>query len=124
VKFPGPTRPRGEIPRGDSAIVVSPEAAPNPTRVPSGLIHDWIGAAFIANVTLSDVVGVVRDYTRYKELYQPVVIDSKALDTKVLASGDAKDSYSMPLINRSIFLKTAFNIDFESRYVQMDDRRG
>src|SRR5205085_10646041 len=31
-------------------IVVSPVGPQNPKRVPSGLIHDWVGAVFIANV--------------------------------------------------------------------------
>lgn len=33
-------------------VVVSPVGTQNPKRLPSGLIHDWIGAAFIADATL------------------------------------------------------------------------
>lgn len=105
-------------------IVVSPVAAQNPKRVPAGLIHDWIGASFIPNATINDALAVMRDYARYKELYQPAVIGSKALDSKLLANGEGKDRYSMLLNNKSLFLKTAFDIDFESHYAQMDDRRG
>ena len=36
-------------------ILVSPVGEKNPKPVPSGLIHDWIGAAFIPNARLSDV---------------------------------------------------------------------
>ncbi len=105
-------------------IVVSPVAAQNPRKVPAGLIHDWIGASFIPNATLHDVLAVVRDYARYKELYRPAVTDSKALDSKMLANGEGKDRYSMRLIDKSLLMKTAFDIDFESHYAQMDDRRG
>src|SRR6202035_2425896 len=52
-------------------IVVSPVGPQSPKKVPSGLIHDWMGAAFIADVTLQDVLQVVRDYGRYKEIYLP-----------------------------------------------------
>src|ERR1700675_1227971 len=34
-------------------VLVSPASEQNPRRVPSGLIHDWIGAVFIPNVTLA-----------------------------------------------------------------------
>src|SRR5437016_4757416 len=73
-------------------IVVSPVGPQNPKKVPSGLIHDWVGAAFIANVTLPDVLQVVRDYGRYKDIYLPTVIDTRVTDT-----GETKDRFSMLL---------------------------
>lgn len=99
-------------------IVVSQAAPQNPQRVPSGLIHDWIGTAFIANVTLDDLMHVMRDYTRYKDLYQPAVIASKMLNSKVLDNHEVRESYSILLLNKSILPKTAIDIDFESRYVK------
>jgi hypothetical protein len=77
-------------------IVISPVGPQIPKRVPSGLIHDWVGAVFIPNVTLKDVLHVVRDYGRYKELYQPTVIASKPI-----ARSEAKDRFSMVLISTS-----------------------
>jgi hypothetical protein len=99
-------------------IVVSPAGPENPKRVPAGLIHDWIGAAFIPHVKLTDVLHVVRDYARYKESYQPSVLDSK-----VIATGDSKDRFSMLLMNRALFLKTALDTDYEATFVPVDDRR-
>jgi len=99
-------------------MVVSPVGPQNPKKVPSGLIHDWVGAAFIANVTLPDVLQVVRDYGRYKEIYLPTVIDSRVTDT-----GETKDRFSMLLIHKSSFLKTALDADYETCYVHVDDRR-
>jgi hypothetical protein len=45
------TRPAvaAKVHRGQ--IVVSPAAAHIPKKVSSGLIHDWIGTAFLANTT-------------------------------------------------------------------------
>jgi hypothetical protein len=99
-------------------IVVSPVGPQNPKKVPSGLIHDWMGAAFIADVTLQDVLQVARDYERYKEIYLPTVINSSVIDT-----GETKDRFSMLLIHKSSFLKTALDADYESYYVHVDDRR-
>jgi hypothetical protein len=99
-------------------IVVSPVGLPNPKTVPSGLIHDWVGAAFIAGVTLHDVLGVVRDYAQYKDLYQPAVADSKVINTD-----ETKDRFSMLLIHKSTFLKTALDVDYESQYIYLDDGR-
>jgi hypothetical protein len=99
-------------------IIVSPVGPQNPTTVPSGLIHDWIGAVFIAHVNLNDVLQVVRDYARYSEAYRPTVVASKAISTS-----EAKDRFSMPLANSLLFLKTALDIDYESGEVHLDDRR-
>ena len=99
-------------------IVVSPVGPHNPKKVPSGLIHDWVGAAFIADATIDDALGVVRDYSRYKELYKPTVVDAK-----VMSSGETTDRFSMLLINKSVLLKTALDADYESSYVRIDDRR-
>jgi hypothetical protein len=48
-------------------ILVSPTGPHIPKPVPTGLIHDWIGAAFFPNTKLNDVLAVVRDYDRYKD---------------------------------------------------------
>jgi hypothetical protein len=99
-------------------LEVSPIGPQTPKKVPSGLIHDWIGAVFVPNTSLNDVLQVVRDYARYKDLYQPGVIDCK-----VIATGEDQDRFSMLLMNKALLLKTAFDADYESRYVQVDERR-
>jgi hypothetical protein len=91
----------------------------NPRRTASGPIHDWIGAVFIANVTLKDVLQVLSGQARCKDLYPPSVVDYD-----VIATSAAKDRFSILLINKSIDKKTALDIDSESCYVHVDDQRG
>ena len=55
---------------------IAPIDAHVPKRVPSGLIHDWFGAGFVPNATIEDILRIVRDYDRYKDIYKPGVIDS------------------------------------------------
>src|SRR5271165_5705135 len=62
-------------------ILVSPVGQHIPKPVPSGLIHHWMGAAFIPGVRLTEVLSVVRDYDHYKEFYKPNVVESKSLGT-------------------------------------------
>ena len=99
-------------------ILVSPGGQHIPQRVPSGLIHDWSGETFVPNATLNDVLPVVRDYDRYKEIYRPVVADSKAIVT-----GESEDQFSMLLINKSLASKAALDSDFRSSYFRIDDHR-
>jgi hypothetical protein len=102
----------------DGKIVVAPADAHTPKRVPSGLIHYWIGAAFLPNARLEEVFSVVRDYRHYKDYYSPVVIDSKSVQQL-----GTEDQFSMLLMNRSWLTKTALDSDYHSRYVQVDASR-
>jgi hypothetical protein len=112
-------------------ILVSPAGPHIPKRVPSGLIHDWIGAAFIPNATIDEVLSVCRDYEQYKDFYRPMVIDSKAdirdgaafHSAPIAQPTRVEDRFSMLLMNRALFLKTALDGEFESSYFQVDDHR-
>jgi hypothetical protein len=99
-------------------ILVSPVGQRVPKPVASGLIHDWIGAAFIPGATLDDVLGVVRDYDRYKMFYKPNVVDSKSLSTDGTA-----DKFSMLLVNREIVATTALEGEYEACYLQFADKQ-
>ena len=50
-----------------------------PIPVPGGLIHHWVGVAFIPGVTLSRTLAVLQDYDNHKAIYKPDVRDSKLL---------------------------------------------
>ena len=50
-----------------------------PVRVPSGLIHDWIGAAAIPTTTIEKTLGLVQDYDNHKNIYKPEVMDSRLI---------------------------------------------
>ena len=99
-------------------VVVWPVSDTNPKRVPSGLIHDWVGAAFIPSARITDVLSVVRDYSRYKEVYKPGVLDAKLLRQ---TGGD--DHFSMLLRNGTFFTKTALDSEYNSSYIQLDETR-
>jgi len=89
-----------------------------PKKVPSGLIHDWLGVGFVPNAKIEDIWRIVRDYDRYKEIYRPGVIDSISHGTD-----GTKDLFSMRLVNKSVVAKTALDTDCEASYFRVDDRR-
>jgi hypothetical protein len=102
----------------DGKILVSPIGQEDPKPVPYGLIHDWIGAAFIPDVKLEDALSAARDYDHYKDFYKPNVIDSKSLGT-----AGTCDKYSMLLANREAVTSTALEGEYEACYHRLDNRR-
>jgi hypothetical protein len=100
-------------------IVVEPMGRHGFTRVPDGLIHDWVGAVFIPGAKLDDVSGALRDYSRYKDWFQPAVADSR-----LIASSQEKDRFSIVVMNKSFFKDMAFETEYESRVFRLDERRG
>jgi len=109
-----PGRAEGIRTKGPYIAPIDPHI---PKKVPSGLIHDWLGVGFVPNVKIEDIIRVVRDYDRYKEIYQPGVIDSMSRGTN-----GPTDLFSMRLANRSVVAKTALDADCEASYIRVDDR--
>jgi len=99
-------------------IVVAPAPGPMPRKVPGGLIHHWGGAAFFPNVGLNEILEVTRDYDRFQDFYRPSVIASK---TGVRTA--SADTFSMMLMNKVFFLKTALDADYQATNVRLDGRR-
>jgi len=50
-----------------------------PVNVASGLIHDWIAAAFIPASTIQEIFAVIQDYDNHKNIYKPEVVESRLI---------------------------------------------
>jgi hypothetical protein len=50
-----------------------------PVKVPNGLIHDWIGVAFLSAAKINQTLALMQDYDNHKNIYKPQVIDSKLI---------------------------------------------
>src|ERR1700733_12163345 len=103
---------------GANGPYIAPMAKDIPRKVPSGLIHDWLGAGFVPDVKIEDILRVVRDYDRYKDVYHPGVIASSSH-----GNDGVKDLFSLRLVNKSVVAKTALDADSESSYIRVDEHR-
>jgi hypothetical protein len=99
-------------------IVVAPAGPGIPKKIPSGLVHHWIGAEFLQGVTIADALAVLRDYARYKDFYSPAVADSQTASLD-----DSGDRFSMVLTNKLRFHKLAVDADYRIQYFRVDARR-
>jgi hypothetical protein len=99
-------------------ILTSPVGKNTPKSVPHGLIHHWVGAVFVPDVHLEDVLAVARDYGRYKEYYAPNVLDSQPL-----RKCDDGNRFSMVMLNKALFSKTALDAEFEESYVRLSAKK-
>jgi hypothetical protein len=100
-------------------ILVGPVSGHGTRSVPKGLIHDWIGAVFIPNITPEELLAVVHDYGRYKEFYKPVVADSKVLDCT-----DMDQRFSMVWQRRVLFVNAAMEGQYQAHDFKVDERHG
>src|SRR5579862_3201014 len=96
---------------------IAPISRDIPRKVPHGLIHDWLGAGFLPDTKIEDILMVVRDYDHYKNMYRPGVIDSMSRGTDGM-----KDLFFMRLVNRSVVAKTALDAECEVSYIRVDDQ--
>jgi hypothetical protein len=89
-----------------------------PKPVPSGLIHAWLGAGFVPNATIEDILRVVRDYDHYAQVYRPGVIASE-----LHHRDGGTDSFFLRFANHSFVAKTALDSEEEASYVRVDEHR-
>jgi len=88
-----------------------------PAKVPNGLIHDWIGAAFIPGSTVDSVVSLVQDYDNHKSVYRPEVIASRLISRR----GNDFQIY-LRLLKKKI-LTVVLDTDHDVHYRSLDRTR-
>ena len=88
-----------------------------PAKVPNGLIHDWIGAAFVPATNLEATLALIQDYDNHKNIYQPEVIDSKLISRR----GDNFQIY-LRLLKKKI-LTVVLDTEHDVRYRSLDAAR-
>jgi hypothetical protein len=88
-----------------------------PVKVPNGLIHDWIGAAWISDTTVKDVLALVQDYDNHKNVYKPEVIASKLISQR----GNDFQIY-LRLLKKKV-MTVVLDTDHEVHYRSVDRTR-
>jgi hypothetical protein len=106
-----------DVRRGE--IAVAPLIDHGATSVPSGLIHDWVGAAFIPNSTIERVVGVLREYDRFKDFYKPVIADSH-----FIGCNQKNPEFSMTFHRHVLFVNAAIEGRCQAQHHTVNARRG
>lgn len=69
-----------QLKRGEVAIdKLETREGAAPIDVPNGIVHHWIGVAFVPGATTERAVGLLQDYNRHAEVFRPAVAASKIL---------------------------------------------
>lgn len=88
-----------------------------PTKIPKGLIHDWVGSAVIAESSVAELLALIQDYDNHKNIYRPEVIDSKLLSCQ----GDNFHAY-LRLLKKKV-ITVVLDTEHEVQYRALDRRR-
>jgi hypothetical protein len=84
---------------------------------PDGMIHHWVGLAFIAGASLAQVLPVVQDYDQRAELYKPEVIASRMIWHR-------GDDYKFFLrLYQKRFTTAVFNTEYVAHWGRVDRKR-
>jgi hypothetical protein len=88
-----------------------------PVKVPNGLIHDWIAAAFLPGTNLKKTLALIQDYDNHKDIYKPEVIASKLISHK----GNDFQIY-LRLLKKKV-MTVVLDTDHEVHYRALDATR-
>ncbi len=98
-------------------ILVTPVDEQTPRRIPGALIHHWLGAVFIPEVALTQVLGTLRDYSRYTQ-YFPTIVSS----TLVAREGPTDHVTSIER-HQAMFSKIALDAEVSTVYSDAGEKR-
>jgi len=101
----------------EGQVVAQFWAGQGPVKVPSGLIHDWIGAVFIPATNLKTTLALIQDYNNHKNIYKPEVIASKLISNR---GNDFR--ISLRLLKKKI-VTVVLDTDHEVNYRSLDATR-
>jgi hypothetical protein len=102
---------------GRGRVVAEFWSGRGPVKVPDGLIHDWIAAAFIPEATIQEIFAVVQDYDNHKNIYKPEVIGSK-----LLRRDDNDFQIYLRLLKKKI-ITVVLDTEHEVHYLPVDRTR-
>jgi hypothetical protein len=83
-----------------------------------GLIQDWIGAVFVPDTTLKNVLTTVEDYPHHPDIYKPDVTE-----VKVLSHTGNDYVIHTRVIKSKFFISDVLEIDNQIHYVSLDPKR-
>jgi hypothetical protein len=93
------------------------DAAGREIEIPDGLVHHWLGAAFIPGVTLREVLDLVQDYDRHDTIYRPEVVKSR------LVSRNGDDFRIFYRLRKKKVITVTLNTNHDVHYRRADEKR-
>jgi len=86
------------------------------TKIPDGMIHDWIATVFIPGIKTDAVVSLIKDYDHYKDIYP------EAIDSKILAKdGDTVRSF-LRMSKKKVFT-VVLDTEHKVQFIQVSKGR-
>ena len=107
-----------ELGRGELVIErVTTRDGAERINVPDGLIHHWLGLAFVPGATVDQALALLQDYDRHAEIYRPAVARSKLL----ARDGDVFRMYLRFAMKKVITV--VVNTENEARFMRLGPGR-
>ncbi len=92
------------------------QAGGSPVSVPYGLIHDWSGAVFIPDVTLTQALAAAMDWNNLHAMY------SNVRESRLIGREGNTFRVFLQLYQKSL-VTVAFNAQFDMHVEELGDRR-
>jgi hypothetical protein len=110
------TSERAQLVRGGK-VVAQFWSGKGPVKVPDGLIHDWIAAAFIPATNIKKTLALIQDYDEHAAIYKPEVMASR------LISREGNDFRIYLRLLKKKIMTVVLDTDHEVHYRALDPKR-
>ncbi len=93
------------------------DASGREIEAPNGLIHHWLGVAFVPRASVREAIALVEDYDHHQDIYKPEVLRSR------LVSRNGNDFKIFYRLRKHKVITVTLNTDHNVHYTQVDATR-
>lgn len=111
--YAAPARRRAMAHLRGGAVLVEAMGT-TPQEVPGGLVHDWVGLAFIPGAKVQQVLAVVQDYDHLARYYSPEVQASR------LIAHSGNDFQIFMRLRKHKVITVVLDTDYDVHYGELD----
>lgn len=98
-------------------LVIETWKGHTPHEVHGGLVHDWVGAAFVPGARIADFAAVIKDFASYSQIYQPDVVAGR----RISHQGDRLRGFMR--MHKKNVLTVVLDAEFELEFRQVSPTR-
>jgi hypothetical protein len=98
-------------------LVIEPWNKKPAQDIPSGMIHDWVGAVFVRGATAAQAETLLQDFGSHQRIYAPQVASCK-----LLSQSGATFHSSMRMVKKKV-ITAVLDAEFTTTFINVDARR-
>ena len=103
-------------------VIAQPAQGNGNVPLRGGLVQDWKGAVFIPHASLREVLSIVQDYDRHRDIYKPDIADAK-IESRIESPRGDEFLVFMRIVKSKFMLSDVLDTEHAIQFIHLDSKR-